>query len=64
MVDLLELPLLRAKHTKNRYNISLYPDDVKRMDNVAHELHVSRSELLTYCFNLFYTEYRGFGDAS
>lgn len=63
MVDLLELPLLHAKRAKARYNLSFYPDDVKRMDNVARELRVSRSELLTYCFNLFYTDYRS-GDNS
>lgn len=46
---------------KRRYNLTLYPDSVARMDHVAKELGISRSELVEYSFNKFYTEYRQFG---
>lgn len=43
---------------KRRYNVMLYPDTVQRMDRMASELSISRSELLEYCFNKCFVEYR------
>lgn len=41
----------RLRERKARYNLTFFPSDVRRMDDVAHRLGISRSELLTFCFN-------------
>lgn len=56
---LLELPTsLGARRVKRRYNLSFDPEDVRRMDEVASSLGVSRSELLAYCFNRVHSDLR------
>ena len=50
--SVLELPLsLSSRMRKHRYNVSLYPDDVRRMDELARHLGISRSELITFACN-------------
>lgn len=56
---LLELPTaLGARRVKRRYNVTLDPADVARMDALAARLGVSRSELLAFAFNRLETDYR------
>lgn len=56
---LLELPTaLGARRVKRRYNMTLDPEDVRRMDALAARLGVSRSELVAFCFNRFESDYR------
>lgn len=55
---LLGLPTPLVRRVKRRYNLTLDPEDVCRMDAVAAALGVSRSELLSYCFLRFESDYR------
>lgn len=63
MTDLYQLPtvLSMKQRRKRRYNVSFDPDDVVRMDALAAQLGVSRSELLTFAFNRLASELRGAG---
>lgn len=44
-----------TRPNKRRYNVSLYPDVVANMDNVADYLHCSRSDFIESCFFLWLT---------
>lgn len=57
--DLPTVFTLRSR--KRRYNVTLYPEDVARMDSRARQFGVSRSEIISFAFNRFDSDCRDMG---
>lgn len=39
------------RERKLRYNVTMYPSDVRRLDAYARRMGCSRSEFIVFCFN-------------